>query len=109
MSLVIPVSSVPCTIFASTIGDPIFGFNKHTGKEDKPHQVDIVDMMTIDNLPNELPRDASKSFGEQFIKNVLGEYQDRENSTMLERASVSKKGDLGSHFEYLRGYLNGES
>lgn len=103
-----PVSSIPSTLFASTIAEPIFGYNPHTRSQDQPHQPHVVDMMTIDNLPNELPRDASRSFGEQFIASVLGEHL-KPSSSMLERASVSQTGNLGPHFEYLRGYLEGVS
>lgn len=103
-----PVSSIPSTIFASTIADPIFGYNPITEKQDEPHKEGIVDMMTIDNLPNELPRDASKAFGEQFIANILGEYENLEESTVLMRGTESMNGDLGPHFQYLRAYLEGK-
>lgn len=103
-----PVSSIPSTIFASTIANPIFGYNPITEKEAEPHQEGIVDMMTIDNLPNELPRDASKAFGKQFIAHILGEYKDLDNSSILLRASESMNGDLGPHFQYLRAYLEGK-
>ena len=101
-----PVSSIPATLRASTIEDPVFGFNPFMRSEVQPYQKDAVDMMTIDNLPNELPRDASTAFGEMFMDKVLPEFQ-KENSEMLLRASVTLKGDLGPHFEYLRSYLNG--
>ena len=100
-----PVSSIPSTLFASTIADPIFGYDPKTEAATKPFGENVVDMMTIDNLPNELPRDASESFGNQFIKNILPELL-KENSDILERATVAENGDLGKHFEYLRDYLN---
>ena len=103
-----PVSSIPSTIKPSTIADPIFGYDPHTEKEVPPHGDGIVDMMTIDNLPNELPRDASEAFGEMWIEHVLPELQ-KSDSAMIERAAVAKDGNLGKHFEYLRGYLEGES
>jgi saccharopine dehydrogenase (NAD+, L-lysine-forming) len=62
--------------------------------------------MTVDNLPNELPRDASESFGKQFTENILPELL-KKKSVILERATVTENGDLGKHFEYLRDYLNG--
>ncbi len=102
-----PVSSIPSTLFASTIAEPIFGYNPQTEQEDQAHQNHVIDMMTIDNLPNELPRDASKAFGQQFIDHVLEEIIKEEKSIVLQRASVAQDGDLGSHFEYLRNYLNG--
>ena len=102
-----PISSIPSTLKASTIANPVFGFNPETEQEDLPYQDKVVDMMTIDNLPNELPRDASKAFGEQFINDILDELLN-ENSDVIKRASVTENGDLGSHFEYMRNYLNGQ-
>ncbi len=101
-----PVSSIPSTIKASTIADPIFGFERMKGKETKPHGKNVVDMMTIDNLPNELPRDASTAFGKMFVSNVLNELGNRK-STIIERATIATGRNLGKHFEYLRDYLNG--
>lgn len=101
-----PVSSIPSTIKATTIEDPIFGFERMTGKETKPHGKNVVDMMTIDNLPNELPRDASTAFGEMFISNVLNELGSRK-SGIIERATIATGRNLGKHYEYLRDYLNG--
>ncbi len=101
-----PDSSIPSTIRASTIADPVFGFDPFTGREATPFQEQVVDMMAIDNLPSELPRDASESFGERFIRYVLPEFFKAE-SQMLERATVAENGRLGKHFEYLQGYLNG--
>lgn len=100
-----PVSSIPSTIKASTIADPIFGYDPKTGEERTPFQEGIIDMMTIDNLPNELPRDASQAFGNQFITHVIQELLKDEMSEMILRASVAKNGDLGPHFEYLRDYI----
>ena len=103
-----PLSSIPSTIRASTIADPVFGYDPQSGKEVAPYQTNGIDMMTIDNLPNELPRDASTAFGEMFITHVLPELQ-KNNSEMLTKASITKDGDLGPHFEYLRSYLNGKN
>ncbi len=101
-----PESSIPSTIFASTIADPIFGYDPHTGTEVEPHKEGVIDMMTIDNLPNELPRDASKAFGEQFINHILPELL-KENSSVIRRGTVCENGDLTTEFEYLRDYVEG--
>ena len=63
--------------------------------------------MTIDNLPNELPRDASQNFGEQFMESILDELLKPE-SDVIERAMMTSNGDLTPNFEYLRDYLNGK-
>jgi len=101
-----PISSIPSTIKASTIADPIFGYDPLTGAETSPYANHVIDMMTIDNLPNELPRDASEAFGQQFLDSILQELIMPEKSEMLLRASVAMNGDLGPHYEYLRDYLN---
>jgi len=100
-----PVSSIPSTLFASTIADPVFGFDPKTGKAVEPYLAHAVDMMTVDNLPNELPRDASTSFGEQFLEHILPELL-KPKSSILDRATVAVYRDLGKHFEYLRGYVD---
>ena len=104
-----PVTSVPATIEASTIAAPLFGFDPATGEKGPLHRPDIVDMMTIDNLPNELPRDASRAFGEQFIEHVwpelYGEYVEGKPSAMLRRATIAWKGELGPKFQYLADYV----
>ena len=100
-----PVASIPATIKASTIADPIFGYDPATGTETDPHQSHIIDMMTIDNLPNELPRDASTSFGQQFSDHIIKALLDKENSPIIQRASITKDGKLGPDFKYLREYV----
>lgn len=101
-----PVSSIPSTLRASTIEDPIFGYNPFTDSEATPHQDHVIDMMTIDNLPNEMPRDASKAFGEQFIEHILPEFL-KPQSDMLDRATIAENGELGAHFKYLQAYVEG--
>jgi alanine dehydrogenase len=101
-----PITSIPSTIRPTTIADPVFGFDPKTQSETEAFQENSVDMMTVDNLPNELPRDASEAFGDMFIEQVLPELQ-KENSKMLTKATIATGKDLGTHFEYLRDYLEG--
>ena len=103
-----PVSSIPSTLRASTIADPIFGFDPQTEEEVEAHAPDAIDMMTIDNLPSELPRDASEAFGQMFIERVLPELLDP-NSEVIERATIAKDGKLAGHFGYLEDYVKGKS
>ncbi|WP_273444226.1 NAD(P)-dependent oxidoreductase [Neolewinella agarilytica] len=101
-----PAASVPSTLRASTIADPVFGYDPLTGKETEAYRTDGIDIMSIDNLPSELPRDASEAFGKVFIEKILPEYA-REKSGILERASVTVDGKLGPHFGYLEEYAKG--
>lgn len=101
-----PVSSIPSTIKASTIADPIFGYDVHTGKEVAPYQDGVVNMMTIDNLPNELPRDASLAFGDMFLEHVIPEMK-KSQSSILHNASITTlRGELNEPFTYLKDFVN---
>lgn len=100
-----PVSSVPSTIRPSTIEDPVYGFDPKLEKETDPFQSHVIDIMAVDNLPNELPRDASASFGDQFIDSILPELLKGERSDVLDRASISLEGRLTQHFDYLKSFV----
>jgi saccharopine dehydrogenase (NAD+, L-lysine-forming) len=102
-----PVASIPSTLRASTIANPVFGYDPVAEAEAFPYQENVIDMMTIDNLPNELPRDASQAFGEQFIEHIFQELLVQKEGGVIERASVTENGDLGKSFEYLRDYVKG--
>ncbi|WP_341226749.1 NAD(P)-dependent oxidoreductase [uncultured Arcticibacterium sp.] len=102
-----PTSSIPSTLRPTTIADPVFGFDPVSKSEVASFQENAIDMMTIDNLPNELPRDASEAFGDMFIEHVIPELIKGE-SDMLTKATIATKKDLGPHFEYLRDYLEGK-
>ncbi len=104
---IMPLSSVPCTIRSTEIQNPFFGFDKTTHQEVAPFADNAVTMMTIDNLPNELPRDASVFFGEQFINYILPEILLEEYSDVLLRGTVAMEGQLRPEFAYLQDYVDG--
>ena len=104
-----PVSSIPSTLRPTTIAAPFFGYDPTTEAETQPFQEHTIDMMTIDNLPNELPRDASVAFGEQFINRILPEFLGQRNTGVIERASIAKDGQLGPHFQYLENFVRAAS
>jgi saccharopine dehydrogenase (NAD+, L-lysine-forming) len=101
-----PQSSVPSTIRASTILAPVYGFDPFLKKESAPYQLNNIDVMAIDNLPNELPRDASVAFGQQFINSVLPEIEKGWDSPVISRATICVNGHLTPFFEYLQDYVN---
>jgi hypothetical protein len=103
-----PVASIPSTLFATTIAKPVFGYDPATESAVEPYQEHTVDMMTIDNLPNELPKDASKSFGMQFTEHVIEELLGLKDTGMLERSMIANEGQLGPCFEYLTDYVSGK-
>ena len=101
---IMPGSSVPSTIRASTIADPLYGFNPSTNAECPLHAPEGIDIMAVDNLPSELPRDSSAFFGEQLIKNVLPELIKGRQSAAMIRGMITENGKLGPHFAYLKDY-----
>jgi len=101
-----PDSSVPCTLYATKIGKDVFGYNPVTEKAEEPYGENTIEVMSVDNLPNELPRDASNSFGEMLIGDVLEEMF-KDESEIIEKASICKNGKLTSDYGYLQDYVEG--
>ncbi len=99
-----PVSSVPSTLRASSIEEPIYSYIPETNRESYPTDEKGVDVMAIDNLPNELPRDASLAFGEKFILGVLPDLLIG-NTPKIEKATIARKGSLMPSFSYLEDYI----
>jgi alanine dehydrogenase len=62
---------VACTLRSSTIAEPFYGYLPSDDKEvDVFHPAAIV-VMAVDNLPCELPKDASEGFGSMFMEYVI--------------------------------------
>ena len=97
--------SVPINLVDQTIEDPVYGVDKKSLQKTHPYLPGSIDIMAVGNLPNELPRDASRYFGEQLIKYVLEDLVGN-GSEIIERATMVKKGELTPLFEYLRDYAN---
>ena len=60
--------------------------------------------MAVDNLPCELPRDASDDFGKDLTERVLPFIFSDDNDKVIERASICINGKLTKNFEYLSDY-----
>ncbi len=96
--------SVPCNIGDSTIADPVYGVDKNTFSRTAPFLENSVDVMAVGNLPNELPRDASRYFGEQLIKYVFTDLFSEQKSRLIDHATIVKKGKLNEGYEYMEEY-----
>jgi len=96
--------SVPCNLGDGTMEEPVYGVNKKTRNKTAPYEVGSVDMMAVGNLPNELPRDASRYFGEQLIKYVLEDLF-TEGSPVIERATMVRNGAITPIYSYMEKYL----
>jgi hypothetical protein len=64
--------------------------------------------MAVGNLPNELPRDASKYFGEQLIKYILPDLLGG-GSAIIDGATIVRNGKLTEKFNYLADYAEGKA
>ena len=75
---------IACTIKASTIAEPFFGYLPIEHKEVPfTHPASIM-VMSVDNLPCELPKDASEGFGEMFMKHVIPAFFNGDKDGILE-------------------------
>ena len=95
--------SVPINLGDQTIEDPVYGVDRNTLEKTAPYLPGSIDVMAVGNLPNELPRDASRYFGEQLIKYVL-EGLVKNGSGIITRATMIKNGELMKPYNYLREY-----
>lgn len=100
-----PVAS---TIRASTIADPFYGYDAQTEKEVAFDAKNAITVMAVDNLPCELPKDASEGFGEMFLEHVIPAFFNDDERGILKRAKITKDGQLTKRFEYLQDYVDGE-
>ena len=96
---------IVCTIRSSTIKDPIYGYDPFSNKEVDYNQPGAITVMAVDNLPCELPRDASESFGEMFITDVLPSFFNDDKDGVLQRSKMTSKGELTDKFSYLSDFI----
>jgi alanine dehydrogenase len=99
--------SIPCNLGDSTIEDPVYGVDRLTMEKTAPYLPNSINIMAVGNLPNELPRDASRYFGQQLIKHVLKDIIDGD-STIIDKATIIKNGVLNEHYAYMREYVGRE-
>ncbi len=99
---------VATTIRASTVANPIYGYHPQTEKEIDFLHPEAIAIMAVDNLPCELPKDASEGFGKQFLENVLPAFFNGDTDGILERANITKNGKLTEKYSYLQDYVAGK-
>lgn len=97
---------IACTVRSSTIAEPLYGYLPSENKEvDVFHPAAIV-VMAVDNLPCELPKDASEGFGEMFSEHVLPAFFNGDKDGILKRAKITENGKLTERFSYLQDYVD---
>ncbi len=97
-----PIAS---TIRASTIADPFYGYDPKNGIESDFYSPHSIGVMAVDNLPCELPKEASTDFGEVLIEKILPCLLIEDTDQVIERATICKDGKLTKKYKYLADYV----
>jgi hypothetical protein len=100
-----PVAS---TIKPSTIANPFYGYNPQTESETDALRQDAIGVMAVDNLPCELPKDASEGFGEMFAEHVIPAFFNGDKDEILKRARMTNDGKLTTQYQYLQAFVEGK-
>ena len=99
--------SIPINLGDQSIEDPVYGVDKATIKKTAPYLQGSIDIMAVGNLPNELPRDASRYFGEQLIKYILPDLLNGKTAAVA-KATIVKQGVITEDYNYLQDYADGK-
>lgn len=99
---------IACTVRSSTIEEPIYGYFPLEDREVEVFHPAAVVVMAVDNLPCEIPKDASEGFGEQFMEHVIPAFFNGDKDGILQRAKITEKGKLTERFSYLQDYVDGK-
>ncbi|MEA1898480.1 MAG: alanine dehydrogenase, partial [Bacteroidota bacterium] len=99
---------IPSTLRASTIADPFYGYNPETGEEADAYDPSVITVMAVDNLPGELPRDASVDFGKLLLEKVFPSLFGEDSEGIIKRATIAENGELTRAYDYLGDYLEGK-
>ena len=97
--------SIASSLRTATNDAPFYGYLPYKHEEvDVFHPAAIV-VMAVDNLPSELPLDASIGFGQMFSTHVIPAFFNNDKDKILERAKITQNGQLTPRFEYLKDYI----
>lgn len=99
---------VATTIRPSTIANPLYGYDPQAEKEVDFMQKGAIGVQAVDNLPCELPRDASEDFGNSLIDKIFPSLFGEDKDGIIERASETNlNGELMPKYSYLEDYVKG--
>lgn len=101
-----PIAS---TIRSSSIADPIYGYDPVTESEVDFMNENAIAVMAVDNLPCELPIDASEDFGNELIKEVFDAlFVDDSHDMIVNASETDLNGELMPNYKYLEDYVSGK-
>lgn len=99
---------IACTLRSSTIAEPLYGYFPNEDKEVEVFHPAAIVVMAVDNLPCELPKDASEGFGEMVLEHVIPAFFNNDKDGILQRAKITENGKLTPRFSYLQDYVDGK-
>ena len=95
--------AIPTTIRSTSIAKPYYSFDINSMKE-----IDLgnkgIAVMAVDNLPSELPCEASEEFGNSIISEVLPFLIGKDDGR-INRATTTSQGKLCPTFRYLENFI----
>jgi len=97
---------IACTIRSSTIADPVYGYDPYGECEVAYKNENAITVMAVDNLPCELPDNASRGFGFLFLEHVIPAFFNGDKDGILERARMTEGGELTPRYAYLQDYVD---
>lgn len=101
--------SIPSTKRPCTVAEPVYDYNPSEDKVEQPYSDEgNITVMAVDNLPCELPRNASEDFGRELIDNVLPHLFGNDNDEVIKRATITENGSLTEGYSYLKNYVEGK-
>lgn len=103
------MGSVQSTLRPSTHKDPFYDYNPCTELEEVAFSSENnITVMAVDTLPNALALDTSDYFGKTLVNHVIDDMLrgNTDESDVINRATILKKGELTERFGYLRDYVS---
>lgn len=97
---------IPTTVRPSSIAEPFYGIHPKTFLETDAFSDDAICVMAVDNLPGEVPRDASKFFGNNLLDKVFPALFTEDMQNVIERATITENGKLTNYFAYLQDFAD---
>lgn len=95
--------SIEFTDRATTIDSPFFHYNP-SGKAGDRQATSGIQVMSVDNLPSQLPRDASEHFG-RALTPLVGMLVSGLSDEVLEQATICRDGRLAERYSSLLGAM----
>lgn len=105
--------AVECTVKATEIQDPIYVYNPFKQDIAMGHEGEGIQIMAVDILPSELPRDSSNGFGDvlvNFVKPIADTdfnvpHEELELPKAIKKGLILHNGELTPEFKYLNEFL----